>query len=421
MNTLKRMTALLLAILLAFVLTACGPSPDPDAGTDNGPAGDGGTQQDGSTADHADNVSGFADAMTYMRGETNLREEVTLSVKLSEDARPVALSQLINEVFAAAQSDTENAIMGLLTGLASTTEIGLSIVSEIYDGSVRASIGWAGPNGVEDLLTFAMLDNAIYISTEVLGLLGGIDALAEQEIVATVLGLIDCDYIKIDLETLPDLLSSFGLSADDLSSLTDSMSVDMDAIWPMMETIYDTIREYTPQILTEDYALTRSGDAYTLTLNADSLLSLTGDIIVLMAEYEGELKAFLLDFFSTAGLGGTDLAEIETGLASVSFADLAGQFDGVVAEIRDEIPAFDMSMTVAGTGDGASKRLTSSFDFSMSAAGIDEIPFEAIILSGTSTSAVMAAPIAEPSGKVSSLEELVGKIMLAMMGAMNAA
>ncbi|MDR0325911.1 MAG: hypothetical protein LBI19_07470 [Oscillospiraceae bacterium] len=367
---LKRAAALLLAAVFTVAVSAC--------------------------ASFADMVTGFADTATYMRGESNIRSETTLSVKLSDNAKPMSFAQLISEA-QNAMEDGQAAAEFLLIGL----ELGFSVVTEIYEDTALVSLGWVGPNGTETLLTLILIDQTIYISTELLGYAGYIDALAEY---SGILSLIDCDYIKIDLSTIPGMLEAFTEFDLELEQSADAQAKLQSA----MDTLVNVLRDYTPRILTEEYKdiLKSEGGGYTLTLNAETTLALLGEVVSMLAEYESDVKAFLLEIGGEFGLEAAMLDDAD-------FGELAREYEKETQDIviGDDIPDFDLVYKVAGTGSGANKKQTASLSLAVPVDD-DEVPFDKIIFECSGVSTVVTQPVGVPSGNVLSLEELMMRIML---------
>ena len=374
-TTIKRAAALLLTVVFALSASAC--------------------------ASFADMVKGFADAATYMRGESNVRSEMTLSVKFSENAKYMTFAEFLSEY---QNIPDEDSVMGWLTDLAAEAKVGLSVVTELYEDTALVSLGWIGPGGTETLLTLILIDQTLYISTEVLGYAGHLDALAEY---GEILALIDCDYIKIDLSTVPGMLEMFGEIDLELQQTEEAQA----AIQSAVDTLADVLREYTPKVLTQDYqnVLTKGNGGYTLTLNAETALALLGEIISLMAEYETDVKAFLLE---TGGEFGLD-AEI---LEDIDFQEVVLEFEKMLEESAtdEDVLNFDLVYAVAGEGKDADKKQTSSFSLTLS---VDEedIPFDKVLLEGGSVSTVTTQPVTVPEGKSLSLEELMMRLMFSSM------
>ncbi|MCL1807116.1 MAG: hypothetical protein FWG31_05385 [Oscillospiraceae bacterium] len=370
-RTIKRAAVLLLTVAVAVTLSAC--------------------------ASFADLVEGFAGAATYMHGETNVRSEMQLSVKLADNAKPVPFGQFISLIDENAHSAAE------LEDILTETELGISVITEQYGDSLLVSIGWVGSSGVEPLLTLIYDDQALYISTEILGALSQIDSIASE--IGMILPLIGNDYIKIDLSTIPGMLDMLpGFAMPEIPQGT------QESIQEAADAFAGALREYTPKILTEEFEqiLRRDNGGYLLTLNAETTLALLGEIISMAVEYEQELKDFLLNIGGEYGLEAAMLDE-------VNFRELAEEYEAEAANIviGEDIPAFHLVYHVAGTGKGSGKKQTSSFRFTTPIDDFD-LPFDKLIISGSSVSTIMTKPIAVPANTVT-LESLIGKLMLSQM------
>ena len=371
---LKRAAALLLAVVLTVAVSAC--------------------------ASFVDMVKGFADTATYMQGESNIRSEMTVSVKLTDNAKPMAFGQFLAACVSAYEESGEDALESLFLNL----KAGLSVVTEVYEDTMLLSLGWAGPNGSETLLTLILIGQTLYISTEILQYAGYLDLPLE---LSSILLQIDCDYIKIDLSTIPGMLEMFVDLELELQEAGDAQA----AVQSAADALMAALRDYTPKILTEEYKdiLKSEGGGYTLTLNAKTTLALLGEIISMAAEYENDIKAFLLEAGGEFGLEASMLDEVD-------FGELARDYEEEMKDIviGKDIPDFDLIYKIAGTGSGANKKQTSSVSLSIP---VDEedLPFSKIIIEGSGVTTIMTKAVAAPAGNVLTLEELMMKIMVGSM------
>lgn len=367
---LRRVTALFLAVAITITISAC--------------------------ASFADLVTGFADAATYMRGETNVRSEVSLNLKTSDDAKPLSFTQLLDRSMAYAENYDESILNALFTDL----EMGFSLVTETYEDTALISLNWLGEGGnQEPLMTLILIDETIYISTELLGYTDNISELDEYE---AMLSLIDCDYIKIDISSMTDMLdTTAGL---ELEQQPDAQTAFQSA----SDSLAEVLRNYTPKVLTEEYAdtLKRENGGYTLTLNAETALALLSEVVNMMLEYETDIMAYLRETGGELGLDSAALDELD-------LKQTATEMQASLADVTigEDIPNFDMVYKVSGSGSGANKKQTSSMLLTMPVEE-EDVPFEVLTVQADSVTTIMTAPVAAPTGNVLSLEELMMQLML---------
>jgi hypothetical protein len=391
---LRRAGALLLALVLTLSVSACG----------------GGV---------ADSVQGFVNAITHMDGEQNTRSEMTMSFKFSESARPMPFAQFLTEVVNVSNSRSGMADMERLL---LSTEFGVTMVAEVYEDTAFTSIGWAGPYGPETVMSFAVTDaNTVYIGTEILRYLGGIAGAAgiPQAELNMVLSMIDCDYIKIDISGLTGMMNSLG-GLGDLGGMGmpdfgfgNNFGMEMpDEIQAALDkaggTFMEVLREYTPKILTEEHRdiLKSEGGGFTLTLNTEKAIALIGEILHMAAEYENEIRSFLLDIGGPLGIQ-------PYMLNGLNLRDAVSAFERETANIviGKDIPDFNLVYKVSGTGSGAQKRQTNNLSL-MIPVDDPSVPFDKLFINADSVTTITRQRVAAPSGRTLSLEELLGSAMM---------
>ena len=365
---LKRTAVLALAVILFVTMTAC--------------------------AAYVDIVDGFLDAATYMSGEQNIRSDTRITAGISEDAQPVSFAKFINAV---AASDVS---------FLSDVEMGLSIAFEKYEETAQFALTWIGENETQEtLLTAIIVDNVIYVGLELLRFVGEIDEFAQF---APIMTMFNFDYIAIDLDYLFELLE---IEPDELYGTGDYSGVEV-IIRSAADKLRDAMLNYTPQVLTRE-VLSKDGDTYTLTLDAESAIQLVAEVLSIAAQNEDAVKSFIFEVLSevTVLLDDVEMpSEIIEYLEEADFAEIADEFNSAVKEKSEEIPDFDFALSVSGVGSGVDMKQTSIVSFAMSDLEKHGAPFNMLTFEVASVTTVTQEPVSAPTGNTVSLEDLIALI-----------
>ena len=372
-NNIRRIIAIALAALFVFALTACSA---------------------------ADIVSGFVDAATYMSDETNIRTESDFKIILSENAKPVSFSGLVNAII----SEGPDVLPDF--------ELGMSVLSEIYEDSGKFVLSWLGSDGTaETLMTIVTVDDMVYIGLELLGYIRYIDELSEF---APLLAFFNYDYITIDVNYLYELLE---IDPADMMQ-PEINTADLEAMMRSAMTKLDGIlRNYTPQVLTKE-VITKDSDKYTLTLDAESAIELIGEILNIASQNEDAIKDFLYSLFEEMTVYLDDTIDIpeEIGdfLDDLDFSQLSSLFDDAVADviIGEDIPDFNLSLSVSGIGRGDEKKQVTNTSFVMKDFAQEDFPIDKLAFEINNTTTITQQPVSAPTGNIVSIEELIALFSL---------
>ena len=363
----KQAAILALAVLVTVMMSACGA--------------------------YADIVDGFLDAATYMSGESNVRTAANYTLRFSENAAPVSLARVINAAIAGDE--------GFLTGV----EVAFSAEAEVYEDTAKVTLAWIGAAGAETLMTVIIVDDVIYIGMELLAYVSQIDELAQF---APMLTFFNFDYIAVDTGYLLEMMD---VDMDKLSDMEGHAEIGA-ILRSAAGTFSDSLRSHTPQVLTKDI-IAKEGDAYTLTLDAESAMQLFAEVLNIAKQNEDAIKSFLNELF--AELTGKIPAAAELPeemlefLDNLDFEQIESKYNEAVADliIGKDIPTFDFSLTVSGTGSGAEMKQTTGVSFVTADMGDHSAPFEMLFLEVDVVTEVTNSPITVPTGNILALEDLV--------------
>ena len=334
------------------------------------------------------NAQGLLNALTSTAGQSGIRNETSIALSFSRGAPFMTFAGFAN---AAIEGDIQ------LYDYA----IGLTIISEEYEGIEKLTIGWMGEGGSsETIMTITNSEGMLYIGLEMFNFIAGIDGLAE---LADLLPLFSFSHIAVSTE---ELIALMGAGED--ISMMDGLA-EINPMQPSIEEFEGLMRAFAAEALTSD-VLTKNGDTYTLTVNSELLPGLIGRILGFLADNEYSVKMALTDIIIAISMfSDIDVDEAIREVYAVNFKELAGEYEAAQINTED-VPDFELILTASGSGNDTDARQSVFMSFYLSGLlDIDpEAQFDYIALEISSISEASFEPIdIPPEAGVIALSELI--------------